>query len=80
MSATKIHPACTITKMECDYLNGLKIAHIRKNLTQDGEPQRYSWERRRRRKRIGWAASAGMHFASYQFRDRPTTLKITGDS
>ena len=28
---------------------GLKNGHIRKNLTQNGEPQRNSWERRRRR-------------------------------
>ena len=28
---------------------GLKNSHIRKNLTQNGEPQRYSWECRRRR-------------------------------
>ena len=32
-------------KTECEYLYG----HIRKNVTQNGEPQRYSWERRRRR-------------------------------
>ena len=30
---------------------GLKCCHIRKHLTQSGEPQRYSWERWRRRKR-----------------------------
>ena len=33
-------------KTECDYLNGwifcLKNGHIRKNLTQNGEPQRSS--------------------------------------
>ena len=28
---------------------GLKKSHIRKNLTQNGEPQRFSWGRRRRR-------------------------------
>ena len=32
------------TKTECDNLNGwIKDGHIRKNLTQNGEPQRYSW-------------------------------------
>ena len=31
---------------------GLKNAQIRKNLTKNGEPQRYSWERRRRRRRM----------------------------
>ena len=38
------------TKTECDYLNGWikKKNHIRKNLTQNGEPQRSSWRRRRR--------------------------------
>ena len=37
-------------KTECDYVNGrLKQGHIHKDLTQNGEPQRYSWERRRRR-------------------------------
>ena len=29
---------------------GLENGHIRKNPTQNGEPQRYSWERRRRRR------------------------------
>ena len=29
------------TKTECDYLNGwIKNGHIRKDLTQNGEPQR----------------------------------------
>ena len=32
------------TKTECDYLNGwIKKGHVRKNLTRNGEPQRYSW-------------------------------------
>ena len=32
------------TKTECNYLNSwIKNGHIRKNLTQNGEPQRYSW-------------------------------------
>ena len=39
MPATKTHPACT-AKKECDYLKGwIKNGHIRKNLTQNGEPQ-----------------------------------------
>ena len=30
--------------MECDYLNGwTKQGHIRKNLTQNREPQRHNW-------------------------------------
>ena len=43
--------------MECDYLNGLiKNGHIHKDLTQNGEPQRYSWGtqkewRRKKRKK-----------------------------
>ena len=29
---------------ECDYLNDwIENGHIRKNLTQNGEPKRYSW-------------------------------------
>ena len=37
--------------MECDYLSmiGLKNGDIRKNLTNNDEPHRYSWEHRRRR-------------------------------
>ena len=36
--------------MEGDYLFGLvKNGHICKNLTQNGELQRYSWEHRKRR-------------------------------
>ena len=33
------------TKTECDYLNGWikKNGHIRKNLTKNGEIQRYTW-------------------------------------
>ena len=31
---------------------GLKYGHIRKNLTKNGEPQRHSWEGRRRRRKI----------------------------
>ena len=38
------------TKMEYDYLTGwIKNGQIRSNLTQNGEPKRYSGERRRRR-------------------------------
>ena len=35
---------------------GLKNNHIRKNLAQKGDPQRYSWEHRRRNRRflIAW--------------------------
>ena len=41
------------TKTKCDYLNGWseKNSHIRKNLTQNGEPQKLSWEHRKRRRR-----------------------------
>ena len=38
-------------KTECDYLYGwTKNGQIRKNLTQNGDTQRYSWERWRRRR------------------------------
>ena len=49
--ATNTHPACTIQEdgmwlpVWLDSENG----HICKNLTKNGEPQRYSWEWRRRR-------------------------------
>ena len=37
--------------MECDYLNGwIKSGHICKNLTQNGEPQRYSWGTQKKKK------------------------------
>ena len=37
--------------MECDYLNGwTRNGHIRKNLTQDGEAQRYSWGTQKKKK------------------------------
>ena len=43
------HYSSSSTKTECDYLCGwIKIGHMRKNLTQNSEPQRYSWECRRR--------------------------------
>ena len=38
------------TKTECDYLNGwIKNSHICKNLTQNGEAQRYDWEHRKKK-------------------------------
>ena len=38
-------------KTECDYLNGWnKNGHIRKNLTQKGEPQIYSWGTQKKKK------------------------------
>ena len=41
------------TKTVCDYLCGwIRNGHIHKNLTKNGEPQRYSWEHRRRRRRM----------------------------
>ena len=47
------------TKTECGYLYGWieKSGHMRKNLTQNGGPERYSWEHRRRREsgRLGTA-------------------------
>ena len=57
MLATKIHPACTIHEDEMRVTStvGLKNSHIYiifKNLTQAGEPQRYSLDHRRRRRRI----------------------------
>ena len=44
MPTTKHPQHAQSTKTECDYLNGwIKNDHIRKNLTQNGEPKRYSW-------------------------------------
>ena len=57
MPATKTHQHAPSTKTECDYLNGWikkkkkqnnnnnnnKTVLILKNLSQKGEPQRYSW-------------------------------------
>ena len=41
------------TKMECDYLNGwIKNGHIRKHFTQNGEPQRYSWGKQEKKKKV----------------------------
>ena len=40
-------------KMECDYLSGwIKNGHICKNLTQNGEPQRYSWGTQKKKKNL----------------------------
>ena len=38
-------------KMECDYLNSWikKNGHICKNFTQNGEPQRNSWEKQKKK-------------------------------
>ena len=51
------------TKTERDYLNGWikKNGHMRKHLTQNGEPKRYSWERRRRRRRSAAFVSVWQH-------------------
>ena len=39
------------TKTECDYLIGwIKNGHIRKNLTQNGEQQTYSWGTQKKKK------------------------------
>ena len=36
--------------MECTYLNGwIKNGHLRKNLTQNSEPQRSSWGTKKKR-------------------------------
>ena len=52
-ASNKTGPACTIhkdgmwlTEWECDYLNGWikKRSHTQKNLIQNCESQRYSWE------------------------------------
>ena len=42
------------TKTECDYLSGWtekENGHIRKNLTQNGEPQRPSWGTKKKKKK-----------------------------
>ena len=39
------------TKMECDYLVGLKNGHICKNLTQNDESQRHSWGTKKKKKK-----------------------------
>ena len=42
-----------LTKTKCDYLNGwLKNGHMRRNLTQNGEPQRYSlWAQKKKKEK-----------------------------
>ena len=43
-------PVILSTKTECDYLNSwIKNRPMCKNLTKNGEPQRYSWRTQRRR-------------------------------
>ena len=38
--------------MECDYFYGsIQNSHIRKNLTKNGEPQRYSWGTQKKKKK-----------------------------
>ena len=40
-------------KTECDYLNGwMKNGHIRKSLSQNGEPQRYRRGRQKKKKKL----------------------------
>ena len=49
------------TKTEWDYLKGwIKNDHIRKNLTQNGEPERYSWgtQKKKKKKKFGLPHSA----------------------
>ena len=53
--ATETHQAHTIHgdgMWLATSMVGLKNGHICKNLTKNGEPQRYSWEHRKRRRRI----------------------------
>ena len=52
MLATKTHPACTIHEDGMWLLQwlDLKNGHIHKNLTQNGEPQRYSWGMQKKKK------------------------------
>ena len=60
MPATKIHPACTIHKdvnvaasvvelKKNKKNNNNNNGEIRNNITNKEKPQRFSWERRRRR-------------------------------
>ena len=61
MPATKTHPACTIHEDGMwlpQWLDEKKTnGHICKNLTQNGEPQRYSWgtQKKTKRCRVFWA-------------------------
>ena len=48
------------TETEYDYLcSWIKNGHIRKNLTQNGEPQRYSWETQKKKK--SWLQYSKVH-------------------
>ena len=40
---------------------GLKNCHIHKNLTQNGEPQKYSWGMRRRRRKKSYSSPLPSH-------------------
>ena len=44
----KTHPACTVHEIRdvTTSMVGLRNGHLRKNLTQNDEPQRYSWEQK----------------------------------
>ena len=59
---------------ECDYLYGWikkkQTSHIHKNLFQNSEPQRYSWERRR---------SHTLHFESAK-EERMSRNNVMGES
>ena len=53
MLATKHTQHAPSMKTECDYLNGwIKNSHIRKNLTQNDEPQKYSWGTQKKKKNM----------------------------
>ena len=76
MPATKTHPACTI-HAECDYLKGsIKNGHIRKNLIQNGEPQRYSWETQKKKKGLQISQKSNPYFNPAS----PETLMTFGQS
>ena len=53
MRASKTHPACTIHKdrMWTASMDGLENGQVCKNLTQIGEPQRYSWGTQKNKKK-----------------------------
>ena len=51
--------------MECDYLSGwIKNGHIGKNLTENGEPQRYSWGMQKKKTDSGVQAPFVLHVSS----------------
>ena len=57
MPATKTHTQqAPSTKADCDYLSGWikkkTNGHIGKNLTQNGEPQKYSWGTQKKKKLV----------------------------